>query len=158
MSNLVRVPKNQSLSKINHISDLPNWSDWVDDIFNRNFPSIFTDRFNSEMSLPKVNIKESDDQFEIQMAIPGFSKNDFIINLDDGVLSISAEVENNIEDENEYMTHKEFNYSSFKRTFSLPDSVNDTDIQAVYEDGILRLTLPKKEEAKKKPARSIEIS
>ncbi|SDW89103.1 Hsp20/alpha crystallin family protein [Aequorivita viscosa] len=158
MSNLVNVPKNRSLSNTNSNANFPTWSNWLDDIFNRDLSSVFTSNFNTGISLPKVNIKETADAFMVEMAVPGLKKSDFQIDIDNQLLSISTETKEENEQNEENYTRREFGYSSFKRTFTLPESVNDEKINAKYIDGILSILLPKKEEAKKKPARSIKIS
>ncbi|SFO00258.1 HSP20 family protein [Bizionia echini] len=158
MSNLVNVPKNGSLAKTNSNADFPSWSSWLDEVFNRDLSSVFTSNFNSGMSLPKVNIKENADAFEVEMAVPGLKKSDFKIDVDNKVLSISTETKEDNKHEEPNYTRREFGYASFKRTFTLPESVDDEKINANYNDGILSILLPKKEEAKQKPSRTIEIS
>ncbi|GGZ81308.1 Hsp20/alpha crystallin family protein [Algibacter mikhailovii] len=158
MSNLVSVPKNGSLANSNSNQNFPTLSNWLDDIFNRDLPSVFTSNFNTGITLPKVNIKESADDFTVEMTVPGLKKSDFQIDIDNQVLSISTETKEENEHKEEHYTRREFGYSSFKRTFTLPESVNDEKINASYNEGILSILLPKKEEAKQKPARSIEIS
>lgn len=158
MSNLVNVPKNGSLANSNSNLNFPTVSNWLEDILNRDLPSVFTSNFNTGITLPKVNIKESADAFMVEMAVPGLKKSDFHIDLDNEVLSISTETKEESEHKEENYTRREFGYSSFKRTFTLPESVNDEKINASYENGILSILLPKKEEAKQKPARSIKIS
>lgn len=158
MSNLVNVPKNGSLAKTNSNSNFPTLSNWLDDIFNRDLPSVFTANFNTGITLPKVNIKETADAFIVDMAVPGLEKSDFQIDLDNQVLSISSETKEENEQKEENYTRREFGYSSFKRSFNLPESVNDEEIKASYKNGILNILLPKKEEAKQKPSRNIKIS
>ncbi len=158
MSNLVNVPKNGSLANTNSNLNFPSWSNWIDEIFNRDLPSVFTSNFNTGISLPKVNIKETSDAFMVDMAVPGLKKSDFIINLDNQGLSISTEVKKEEEHKDENYTRREFGYSSFKRTFTLPESIDGNKINANYKDGILSIYLPKKEEAKQKPPRVIKIS
>ena len=158
MSNLVSVPKNGSLANTNSNANFPNWSNWLDDIFNRDLTSVFNSNFNTGITLPKVNIKELADAFVVEMAVPGLKKSDFHLDLDNQVLSISTATKEENEHQDENYTRREFGYSSFKRTFTLPESVNDEKINANYKDGILSILLPKKEEAKQKPARSIKIS
>jgi len=158
MSNLVNVPKNGSLANTNSNVNFPSWSNWLDDIFNRDLPSVFTSNFNTGISLPKVNIMETADAFLVDMAVPGLKKSDFQLNLDNQLLSISTELKEEKEHEEENYTRREFGYSSFKRTFTLPESVDEDKIDARYKDGILSIHLPKKEEAKQKPARTIKIS
>ncbi len=158
MSNLVNVPKNGNLANTNSNANFPTLSNWLDDIFNRDLPSVFTSNFNTGITLPKVNIKETVDAFIVEMAVPGLKKSDFHLDIDNHILSISTETKEENEIEKENYTRREFGYSSFKRTFTLPESVNDEKIDANYKDGILKILLPKKEEAKQKPARSIKVS
>ncbi|WP_136481563.1 Hsp20/alpha crystallin family protein [Cognatitamlana onchidii] len=140
-------------------SNYPLWSNWIDDMFNPNeFSSVLPQDAHSRTSLPKVNIKETKNEYVIDIAVPGMNKSDFKIDLDNGVLSISAEQKDEQANTNENYTRKEFTYSSFKRTFTLADSIDESKISAKYKDGILGVTLPKKEEAKEKPIRSIKIS
>ncbi|SFD39968.1 Hsp20/alpha crystallin family protein [Algibacter pectinivorans] len=158
MSNLVSVPKNGNLANSNSNQNFPTLSNWLDDIFNRDLPSVFSSNFNTGITLPKVNIKETADDYTVEMAVPGLKKSDFQIDIDNMVLSISTETQKETEQKEDNYTRREFGYSSFKRTFTLPESVNDEKINATYKDGILSINLPKKEEAKQKPARSIKIS
>ncbi|MEM0517636.1 MULTISPECIES: Hsp20/alpha crystallin family protein [Aequorivita] len=160
MSTVMNVPKNGGLTRTtnNSSSYLPTWSSWIDDIFNRELSSTFSQNFNTGMSLPKVNIKETADAYFVEMAVPGLKKSDFNINLENQVLSIATEVEENNEETKENYTRKEFGYSSFKRSFTLPETVEDGKIKATYNEGVLRIHLPKKEEAKQKPPRNIQIS
>lgn len=157
MTMLATVKKNGSLANKTTGSGFPSLS-WFDDFAMNDFPSLFSSNFNTGISLPKVNIKEVDDAFMVEMAVPGMKKTDFDINLDDHMLSISAEIEEKYEDDEEGYTRREFGYSSFKRTFTLPESVDDSKINAKYDEGILKIHLPKREEAKRKPARTIKIS
>ena len=105
---------------------------------------------------PKVNIRETEDAFAIEVAAPGFDKKDFNVELENDVLTIEVSKEEKAE-KNNYL-HYEFNYGSFKRSFTLPkDKVMDSKISAKYDNGILNIQLPKKEEAKAKPKRLIDI-
>jgi HSP20 family protein len=137
------------------------------------FPAIFDDFLsrdlfdwnasnysNSGTTLPAVNIKETADNFEVEMAAPGMNKEDFNVTLDGNVLTISAERKaEKSNNQQEKYSRKEFYYESFQRKFSLPkEVVDEQDIQAKYENGLLRLIIPKKEEARPKPPRSIQIS
>ncbi|WP_142785305.1 Hsp20/alpha crystallin family protein [Changchengzhania lutea] len=158
MSNLVNVPKSGSLANTNSNANSPHLSTWLDDIFNRDLPSIFTSNFNTGITLPKVNIEETADDFKVYVAVPGLKKSDFQIDLDNQLLSVSTQNQEENEHNERNYTRREFGYSSFKRTFNLPEIVNSDEIDAKYEDGILSIHLPKKEEAKQKPARSIKIS
>ena len=122
--------------------DLFNWSDWN----------------NEGTTMPQVNIVESNNDFAVEMAAPGMKKDDFQIELDNDMLTIKAEVSNETEGKDENYTRKEFSYRSFKRSFYLPNTVEADNIKAKYKDGILNLVIPKKEEAKKKPVKTIAIS
>lgn len=129
--------------------------------FTREWPDYFTNNHYSSTgtSLPAVNIRETVEGFEVEMAAPGMSKNDFSIELDNNLLTISSEKKNEQEQkEGSRFTRKEFSYQAFKRTFSLPKEVVDDDkIRARYENGVLHLSIPKKEEAKPRPPKQIEI-
>jgi HSP20 family protein len=109
-------------------------------------------------TVPAVNVLENQKGFKIEVAAPGLQKGDFKLNLDKNQLTISAQKEQNEEESTEKYTRKEFRYSSFQRTFTLPNSIDSEKIAATYTDGILSVTLPKREEAKEKPAREIEIA
>jgi HSP20 family protein len=131
-----------------------------DDFLSRDLFDWNTSNFsNSGTTLPAVNIKETADNFEVEMAAPGMNKEDFNVTLDGNVLTISAERKaQNAGNEDRY-SRKEFYYESFQRKFSLPkEVVDEKDIQARYENGILRLLIPKREEARPKPPRNIQIS
>ncbi len=97
---------------------------------------------------PAVNIKEDDKQFVMEMAIPGYSKKDFKINLEDQLLNISSEKENKSAEDKKNYTRKEFSYQGFSRSFRLPKTIISDDIKAEYKNGMLTLVLPKKEEVK----------
>lgn len=126
-------------------NDLFDWS-------NRNFS-------NTNTTLPSVNIKESNEDFEVEVAAPGLTKNDFKIELNHDLLTISSEkeIDNETKDGQSFTKH-EFSYQSFSRSFTLPNTADSEKIAAKYENGILRITIPKREEARPKPARQITIS
>jgi len=136
-------------------------------------PRIFDDLFNQDLfnwnnsnysdtntTIPAVNIKETPENYEVEVAAPGMTKKDFKVELDGNSLTISSERSyQNEEKEGERYSRKEFSYQSFQRTFTLQKDVVDIDkIQAKYENGLLHLIIPKKEEAKQKPPRLIQIS
>jgi len=127
-----------------------------DDFFN--YPAQKGTVWNKTM--PAVNIKETDDQFDIELAVPGKEKSDFNIKLDQEVLTISSEAKNEREAkvENENWTRKEFSFHAFSRSFNLPDTVAADKIEANYVNGILKVVIPKKEEAKPQPTRLIEVA
>ena len=110
--------------------------------------------FNRSNSLPSVNSIENNDSFEIDLAVPGMKKDDFIIELNDKVLVISSE-KSSINNEN--MRLNEFDYSSFQRSFRVPESVELDKIKANYKNGILKIKLPKKKDSITKPNRVIDI-
>ena len=114
---------------------------------------------NTNTTLPSVNIKETQDAFEVEVAAPGFEKKDFNIELDNDILTISSdkEIKEEVKDD-EKISRQEFSYQSFTRSFSLPELVESDKISAKYDKGILSINIPKKEEAKPKPARQIKIS
>ncbi len=125
-------------------NDMFDWS-------NRNFS-------NTNTTLPAVNIKEDKDGFEVEMSAPGLDKKDFKIELNNSVLTISSEKEvENETKEGQQFTRKEFSYQSFSRSFTLPETAESEKIKAKYENGVLSVSIPKKEEAKPKPVKQIEI-
>jgi len=137
---------------------------------NRNFfPSIMDEFFGKEllpnffeshtgMSIPAVNVIESKDEFKIEVAAPGLNKEDFKVDVDNSILIISSEKEFKTEEkEGKFMRH-EFSYSSFKRSFTLPDMVETDKIKASHKNGILTINIPKKDEAVEKTIRQIKVS
>lgn len=131
-----------------------------DKFFTRDVDHWFTNEKNKAL-LPAVNVKEKESGYELEVAAPGRKKEDFKIELNQDVLTISSEKEHKKEekDKDGTYTQREFSYQSFSRSFRLPKGkVDGEKIQARYENGILHLSLPKKEEAKPKPARLIEIA
>ena len=131
---------------------------------NNVFPSLINEFFNDDFginflnrshSVPSVNSLENNDSFEIDLAVPGMKKEDFTIELNDKVLVISSETSNT--NENDKMRLNEFNFSSFQRSFRIPDSVDHDKIKANYKNGILKIKLPKRKESISKPNRVINI-
>ncbi|MDY0254930.1 MAG: Hsp20/alpha crystallin family protein [Tenuifilaceae bacterium] len=129
----------------------------VDTFFGDDFLSNFFDNTNLG-TVPAVNIIESKDDFAIEVAAPGLEKKDFNVDVHNNVLTISSQKEFKDEQRDEKVMRREFSYTAFKRSFSLPDGADSDKIKASYKDGILTVTIPKKEEAKEKPARQISIS
>jgi HSP20 family protein len=122
------------------------------------FPTFFDDFFKPfndwigmgrSITTPAVNIAENKTNFEVTVAAPGLKKNDFNIDIEGNMLTISCEKEERKEEKEERYTRKEYNYSSFSRSFTLPDEVIKEKIEAAYVDGVLHITLPKTEQAKK---------
>jgi len=116
------------------------------------------DFWNGRSGEPALNIKETDNHFEIELAAPGFAKKDFEVSIENRYLTIKAEKEITDEVKDEEYTRKEFAYNSFTRTLLLPENVLEDEIKAKYNDGILRFKLTKKEEVKKMKARKVEIA
>lgn len=142
---------------------LTRFSNQLPTLFERLFENDMLDWSNRNYSitnttLPSVNIKENEEGFEVEMAIPGMDKGDFKIELNQDVLTISSEkkVENEVK-EGEHFTRREFSYQSFSRSFTLPNTVDNEKINAKYENGILSVAIPKREEARPKPVRQIAI-
>jgi len=113
---------------------------------------------NFTSNAPAVNVKDQEKNFELALSVPGRNKADFKIDLDNELLTVSYTVKKPEAEENGKYTRREFSLNSFKRTFTLPDSVDTEQIDATYENGILRFVLPKREEALPKPKRVIDLS
>ena len=132
-----------------------------DDFFNRDiFDWKLSNYSDTNTSIPAVNIKETADNYEVQVAAPGMTKSDFNVELEGNTLTISSEKQSENEQNDDFRyTAKEFSYQSFSRTFTLQKDVVDTEnIKATYDNGVLNLVIPKKEEARIKGPRKIEIS
>jgi HSP20 family protein len=140
--------------------------------YQNQFPSLFKSFFDNEFdqwsnsnysdtntTLPSINIKENNENFVVEVAAPGFEKSDFNIELNNEVLTISSDkqIQNEVK-EDEKFTKREFSYQSFTRSFTLPELVEGDQITAKYDNGILGVTIPKKEEAKPKPIRQIKVA
>ncbi len=146
MSTLVR--KNNSFPSTSFFDDfltrnLFDWSNWT----------------QQGTTIPQVNILETNDEFRVEMAAPGMKKEDFHVSLDNDTLTIQSELSNEeSQSENQRYALREFNYHSFKRSFYLPNTIEVDKIKAKYKDGMLHLVIPKKEEARRKPVKTIAIS
>lgn len=117
----------------------------------KNLDTMFPSKsFNNVVynNIPAVNVKESEGNFQIEVAAPGLKKEDFKLSLHENRLTVSAKQEETQEEKTEKYTRQEFSYSSFQRTFTLPKNVDGEKIEATYTDGILHVALPKKEELK----------
>ncbi|CAM4414053.1 Hsp20/alpha crystallin family protein [Zobellia roscoffensis] len=130
------------------------------------FPSLMNEIFkpdwfggmeNVAASVPAVNIKDNEKSFGLELIVPGRKKEDFNIEVDNDLLTISSELKNEEEVKEENYTRREFRFSSFKRAFTLPETIDADAIKADYVDGVLKVELPKKEEALPKPKRLIEL-
>lgn len=134
---------------------------------NSGLQSIFDELFNNESfnipkasvgnTTPAVNIRENEDGFFLDFAMPGISKDDVIIELDNDLLTVSSEKKSEEKTETGNFTRREFHYNSFKRSFNLPETIDSSKISADHKDGVLSIVIPKREETKPKPARKIEI-
>lgn len=133
---------------------------FIDRFFNNDLMDWGMNNFSStNTSLPAVNVRETEDDYFIEVAAPGMKKQDFKINYNNNVLTISSERQEEKEDRNEKYSRREFSYQSFQRSFTVPhNDVDGEKIEASYKDGILNIKLPKREEVKPKPAREIKIS
>ena len=127
------------------------WSSLFDDDF---FPVVS----QRNTSMPAVNIKEDDKRFSLDLAVPGIDKKDLKIEISDDVITVSSEHKEEKEDNRDDYKRREFSYTSFCRSFYLPENVNKEKIDANYKDGILTIVLPKEEEEKTKLSRQVKIS
>jgi HSP20 family protein len=123
------------------------WNEWFDNgnLMGRTF------------NMPAVNITEEKDEYKVSLAVPGMKKDDFKIDVDGNMLTISSEKEESKEEKDKKFTRKEYNYSSFSRTFTLPEEINKEKIEARYEEGVLKVSLPFTEKAKKPAAKHIAV-
>ncbi len=135
-----------TLVKFNPAKNASSVNPWFTDVFESVFnDSLLTDRLVSRV--PAVNIAETEADFQIELAVPGMQKEDFKIAVDKNVLTINAEKKSGQTEGKKY-SKREYNYTSFVRSFTLPDTIDHSKIEAAYTDGILKLTIAKKEEAK----------
>ncbi len=133
----------------------------MEDFFDNRFwnEGLLNDRFwNGRKGEPALNIKETDDHYEIELAAPGFAKKDFEVTIEDGCLNIKAEKSTSEEEKKEDYTRREFSYNSFERSLQLPENVKEEELKAKYNDGILSFNLVKKEPVKKLKPKKVEIS
>jgi HSP20 family protein len=135
---------------------MPTFPSWVDNFFRDD--DFFMDKFwNKEMTVPAVNVKETKSAYELEVAAPGMKKEDFKLEVKDGHLYISAEAKMEKEEKEDNYTRREFSFTSFNRSFWLPENVKADQIKANYKEGILNITVPKMNVAKTEPAKLIEI-
>jgi HSP20 family protein len=123
------------------------WNEWFE---NGNLMS-------AALNVPAVNIAEKKEEYQVSLAVPGMKKDDFKIDIDGNMLTISSEKEETKEEKEKKFTRKEYNYSSFSRSFTLPEEVNKEKVEAKYEDGVLHISLPRKVEAPKPSAKHIAV-
>jgi len=135
-----------------------NVDSFFDDFFKSQFPSLSnTNLSDNRGTTPAVNVKETENDYQLEVAASGMDKKDFDVSVDNGTMTISAAKEQKDKHEEDGYTRKEFSYQSFHRSFTLPKGADDGKIQAKYNDGILHVTLPKKPEAKPQPAKKIKV-
>lgn len=129
------------------------WNDFFSDDF------MIADRQRPANTMPAVNVKEDDTQYTLEVAAPGMNREDFHVEVNHNVLTISSQQEEKQEEQgnNGNYTRREFRYSTFSRSFTLPETVEHEQINARYDSGVLHVTLPKREEARTKAPRTIEI-
>lgn len=132
------------------------WEDFFNEPFFNAFPA-FSAQGTRVSVIPEVNVIENPEDFRIELAAPGLERNDFRVEVQDGVLNISAEKEEEKKEEDKNFKRREFSFSSFSRSFVLPDNLLADGIDAKYENGILKLTLPKKEVKAAAPAKQIKV-
>ncbi|TYC10550.1 Hsp20/alpha crystallin family protein [Bizionia gelidisalsuginis] len=113
--------------------------------------------WNKKLDEPALNVKETNDAFEVELAAPGFAKKDFEVTIDNGCLHIAAESSKSKEEKEDNYTRQEFSYNSFEKRLQLPDSVKEEDVKATYNDGVLSFNLAKKADAKKHTPKKVEI-
>lgn len=155
MNSLIPTRKNGRLSRNHGLGTFPTFSTLIDDLFNDSF---INEGFNDKQAVvPAINIKEVEDTFVIELAAPGNIKDDFKLDVDHDVMHISVDRTAKDEETKDHYTRREFSFQSFKRSFNLPETVDTDKIEASYINGVLAVTLPKREEAKRKPARTINI-
>jgi HSP20 family protein len=137
-------------------SDWPSLAtgSWLSDLFDND--RFLDSDWHRRGSVPAVNVKETDNGFEIEVAAPGLSKEDFDISVEKRVLTISSEKKDERKETENGYTRREFSFSSFSRSFALPEEVNDEDVKANYVDGVLRISLTKSPE-KQKRRKAIEV-
>ena len=123
------------------------WNEWFD-----------TGSWPRTLNVPAVNITENKDSYLVSLAAPGMKKDDFKIDVDGNMLTISSEKEESKEEKDKKFTRKEYNYSSFSRSFALPDEINREKIEAKYEDGVLKISLPRKEGTNQPSAKQIVVN
>jgi HSP20 family protein len=144
--------KHKAMNLVKHNRNRNYFPSVMDEFFR---PDFFNREFNA--NVPPVNIRETDTAFEVELSAPGKKKEDFVIDLENDLLTISSEhTEEKTEGQGKY-TRREFSHTSFRRAFTLPETAKDDNIKASYENGILKISIPKKEEALPKPKRQIDI-
>lgn len=132
----------------------PSFRAMMEDFWNPE--GFFNQIANKNELLPAVNIKNKKNEYQIEVAVPGFKKEDFEVTVENGILNISAATSTDNEELTDEYTRREFSMSSFSRSFGLPDDTSDDQVKANYKDGLLKLTIKKSQE-KKLPAKKVKI-
>lgn len=144
-----------NIVKFNPMYPGRTFSNVLDEIFNRSLGDFVG--FDNTQTIPSVNIKETEATYELELAAPGFDKADFQVKLENDMLTIAAGKKQEENKQEGKYARKEFHYEKFSRSFTLPDTADSNQIGAKYENGVLHLSIAKKEEAKVQPAKTIEI-
>ncbi len=143
-----------ALTDLTRVNVFPSLNPFWDDFLNNSFEPIRS--MGTFKSVPSANISESEKEYSIELAAPGLTKNDFKVDVENGMLSISSELEESKEENEKNYSRKEYSYTSFNRSFRLPDNANEDKIYARYEDGVLTITI-EKEAAKEDTKKSVSI-
>ncbi len=140
------------MNKLLKRSGVPSRSVWDFTPWNRSLSDQFLDLWDGDVidTIPSMNIRDEKDHYELELAAPGMKKEDFNVDLTGNCVTISSEKETKSKEKDGDYTRREYNYSSFSRSFTLPDSADGAHIEAKYQDGVLSLNIPKKAEAVKK--------
>jgi HSP20 family protein len=128
---------------------------WLSNFFDND--RFFDSDWMKKINMPAVNVKETEKSYELELAVPGLSKKDFKIMAEEGILTVSSEREEEKELKEKDYTRKEFEYSSFSRSFTLPENVNEEEIKAGYDNGILKLSIAKRQLSQPKAKKAIEV-
>jgi HSP20 family protein len=144
------------MTLLRRVNSYPYLYNWIEDVLVPFTNGVVNN--TGKQNVPSVNILEKDNCFVIEVAAPGMEKSDFKVNVNNDLLTIKSEKNHNDEVNNSNYSRKEFSYSAFERSFTLPDNVESDNIKAGYINGILNVEIPKKEEAKIKPVKEIEIA
>lgn len=136
---------------------IPSFSSMIDNFF-MDDDGFFNGGSKKNFNFPPVNVKETEEAFLLEFAAPGFKKDDFKIEIKDNVLTVSSECEMEKEEKEDDYTRKEFSYTSFTRSFWLPEHPDEKKIEANYKEGVLHLTIPKLNITEKEPVKTIKVS
>lgn len=149
MANIVRRNQQHELA--------PTFDTWIDDFFSGDFNHMFNRLARSSVNLPAINISESQEGFHLEMATPGLSKEDIHVTLQDRTLVISGEKKHESHSDGRNLRRQEFSCQTFQRAFTLPENVNADKLLCAYENGILKLDIPKQHQTQEKGPRKIDI-